>query len=77
MASDLPAPQAASVRRSFAAGGIVDATVRIVAGALSQEAWIAIACFTLAVSLLSLTTASANAMPIDVAPYHRPPFSRA
>jgi cyanate permease len=31
---------------------------------------VAIAAFTLAVSLLSLTTASANAMPIDVAPPH-------
>ena len=59
-----------SVRRSFAVGGILGATLCIVAGALSQEAWIAIACFTLAVSLLSLTTASANAMPIDVAPPH-------
>ncbi len=59
-----------SVRRSFAVGGILGATLCIVAGALSQDVWIAIACFTLAVSLLSLTTASANAMPIDVAPPH-------
>jgi MFS family permease len=59
-----------SVRKSFAVGGIFGATIFIVVAALSHEAWIAITAFTLAVSLLSLTTASANAMPIDVAPPH-------
>jgi MFS transporter, ACS family, D-galactonate transporter len=59
-----------SVRRSFAVGGIFVSTMFIVVAALSHEAWIAIAAFTLAVSALSLTTASANAMPIDVAPPH-------
>ena len=59
-----------SVRRSFAVGGIFGATVFIVVAALSHQAWIAIAAFTVSVSLLSLATASANAMPIDVAPSH-------
>jgi MFS family permease len=59
-----------TVRRSFAVGGIFASTIFIVVAALSQQAWIAITAFTLAVSALSLTTASANAMPIDVAPPH-------
>src|ERR1700753_3307218 len=59
-----------SVRKSFPGGGIFGATIFIVVAALTREAWIAITAFTLAVSLLSLTTASANAMPIDVAPPH-------
>jgi MFS transporter, ACS family, D-galactonate transporter len=59
-----------AVRRSFAVGGIFASTVFIVVAALSQEAWMAIIALTLAVSALSLTTASANAMPIDVAPPH-------
>lgn len=59
-----------SVRRSFAVGGIFGATVFIVVAALSHQAWLAIAAFTFSVSLLSLATASANAMPIDVAPPH-------
>jgi MFS family permease len=59
-----------SVRRSFAVGGIFASTIFIVVAAFSHEAWVAITAFTLAVSTLSLTTASANAMPIDVAPPH-------
>jgi MFS transporter, ACS family, D-galactonate transporter len=59
-----------SVRRSFAVGGIFVSTIFIVVAAFSHEAWIAIAAFTLAISALSLSTASANAMPIDVAPPH-------
>jgi ACS family D-galactonate transporter-like MFS transporter len=58
------------VRKSFAVGGIFGSTIFTVIAALSQDPWIAIAAFTLAVSMLSLTTASANAMPIDVAPPH-------
>jgi MFS family permease len=58
------------VRRSFAVGGIFGATVFIVVAALSHQAWVAITAFTLSVSLLSLATASVNAMPIDVAPPH-------
>jgi MFS transporter, ACS family, D-galactonate transporter len=59
-----------SVRKSFAVSGIFGSTIFIVVAALSHETWVAIAAFTLAVSLISLTTASANAMPIDVAPPH-------
>jgi MFS transporter, ACS family, D-galactonate transporter len=59
-----------SVRRSFAVGGIFASTIFIVVAAFSQEAWVAITAFTLAVSALSLATASVNAMPIDVAPPH-------
>jgi MFS transporter, ACS family, D-galactonate transporter len=58
------------VRRSFAVGGTFASTIFIVIAALSQEAWVAIIALTLAISALSLTTASANAMPIDVAPPH-------
>jgi MFS transporter, ACS family, D-galactonate transporter len=58
------------VRRSFAVGGMFASTIFIVIAALSQEAWMAITALTLAISALSLTTASANAMPIDVAPPH-------
>src|SRR6201992_3844133 len=43
-----------SVRRSFAVGGIFGATVFIVVAALSHQAWVAIAAFTVSVSLLSL-----------------------
>jgi hypothetical protein len=60
----------ASAAQSFAVGGIFGSTIFIVVAALSHETWVAIAAFTLAVSLLGLTTASANAMPIDVAPPH-------
>jgi MFS transporter, ACS family, D-galactonate transporter len=59
-----------SVRRSFAVGGIFASTLFIVVAALSHEVWLAITALTLAVSTLSLATASANAMPIDVAPPH-------
>ena len=59
-----------SVRKSFAVGGIFGATIFIVVAALSHQTWVAVAAFTLAVSMISLTTASANAMPIDVAPPH-------
>jgi MFS transporter, ACS family, D-galactonate transporter len=58
------------VRRSFAVGGMFASTIFIVIAAFSQEAWMAIIALTLAISALSLTTASANAMPIDVAPPH-------
>jgi MFS transporter, ACS family, D-galactonate transporter len=59
-----------SVRRSFAVGGIFASTIFIVVAAFSHEAWVAITAFMLAVSALSLATASVNAMPIDVAPPH-------
>lgn len=58
------------VRKSFAVGGIFGASIFTVIVALSQETWVAVAAMTAAVSMISLTTASANAMPIDVAPAH-------
>jgi MFS family permease len=58
------------VRKAFAVGGILGAAAFTVVVALSQETWVAVAAMTLAVSFISLTTASANAMPIDVAPPH-------
>lgn len=58
------------VRKSFAVGGILGSTAFIVVAALSTETWLAVTAFVMAVSMLSLTTASANAMPIDVAPPH-------
>lgn len=58
------------VRKSFAVGGLLGATVFTVAAAFAPEAWTAVTCFTLALSSISLTTSSANAMPIDVAPPH-------
>ena len=59
-----------TVRKSFAVGGLLGATIFTVAAAFAPEAWIAVVSFTLALSSISLTTSSANAMPIDVAPPH-------
>ncbi|MGY4256648.1 ACS family D-galactonate transporter-like MFS transporter [Bradyrhizobium sp. USDA 4516] len=59
-----------AVRKSFAVGGLLGATIFTVAAAFAPEAWIAVLSFTLALSSISLTTSSANAMPIDVAPPH-------
>ena len=59
-----------SVRRSFAVGGIFVSTIFIAVAALTHETWTAITALILAVSALSLTTSSANAMPIDIAPPH-------
>ncbi|WP_426440598.1 MFS transporter [Bradyrhizobium genosp. P] len=58
------------IRKIFAVGGIFGATIFTVVVALSNETWLAVVAMTLAVSMISLTTASANAMPIDVAPPH-------
>lgn len=58
------------VRKSFSVGGLLGATIFTVAAAFAPEAWIAVISFTLALSSISLTTSSANAMPIDIAPPH-------
>ena len=58
------------VRKSFAVGGMLGATFFTVVAAFALHAWIAIAAFTLAVSSISMTTSSANAMSIDIAPAH-------
>lgn len=58
------------VRKSFAVGGLLGATMFTVAAAVAPEAWIAVLSFTLALSSISLTTSSANSMPIDIAPAH-------
>lgn len=59
-----------AVRKSFAVGGMLGATMFTVVAAFAPVAWIAVVAFTLALSSISMTTSSANAMPIDVAPAH-------
>jgi ACS family D-galactonate transporter-like MFS transporter len=59
-----------TVRKMFAVGGMLGATVFTIVAAFAPEAWIAVAAFTLALSSISMTTSSANAMPIDVSPPH-------
>jgi MFS family permease len=59
-----------NVRKGFAVGGLLAATIFTVLGAYTQDTTIAIALLTAAVGAFSLSTASANAMSIDVAPPH-------
>lgn len=59
------------VRKSFSVGGIFGATVFVIAGALAKETTIAVLFLTLAMGSLSLSTASLNAISIDVAPANK------
>ena len=56
------------VRKGFAVGGLLAATIFTVLGAYAQDTTLAIALLTSAVGAMSLATASVNSMPIDVAP---------
>jgi MFS family permease len=58
------------VRKGFAVGGLLGATVFTIAGAYSPDTAVAVAFLTLAVASFSFSTAAVNAMPIDVAPPH-------
>ena len=58
------------VRKGFAVGGLLGATIFTVAGAYSPDDVMAIAFLTASVASVSFSTAAVNAMPIDVAPPH-------
>lgn len=58
------------VRKGFAVGGLLSATIFTVAGAYATETVLAISCLTIAVGSFSCSTAAVNSMPIDVAPPH-------
>lgn len=58
------------VRKSFAVGGLLAATIFTIAGAYAHNTVAAIILLTLAVAGYSFSTASINSMPIDVAPNH-------
>jgi len=58
------------VRKGFAVGGLLGATVLTIAGAYATDTVLAVGLLTLAVASFSLSTASVNSMPIDVAPPH-------
>jgi MFS transporter, ACS family, D-galactonate transporter len=58
------------VRKSFAVGGLLGATLFTIAGAYAPGDVLAIALLTAAVGSVSFSTAAVNSMPIDVAPPH-------
>lgn len=58
------------VRKGFAVGGLLGATVFTVAGAYASGDALAVTLLTLAVASASFSTAAVNSMPIDVAPSH-------
>ena len=58
------------VRKGFAVGGLLSATIFTIAGAYAVDTVLAISCLTIAVGSFSCSTAAVNSMPIDVAPPH-------
>ena len=58
------------VRKAFAVGGLLGATVFTIAGAYASGDALAVTLLTLAVASASFSTAAVNSMPIDVAPSH-------
>jgi MFS family permease len=58
------------VRKFFAVGGLLGATIFTIAGAYAPNDVLAIALLTLSVASASFSTAAVNSMPIDVAPPH-------
>jgi MFS transporter, ACS family, D-galactonate transporter len=58
------------VRKGFAVGGLLGATIFTIAGAYAADTVLAISLLTLSVASVSFSTASVNSMPIDVAPPH-------
>jgi MFS family permease len=58
------------VRKGFACGGLLGATLFTIAGAYTPDDVLAIAFLTLSVASVSFSTAAVNSMPIDVAPPH-------
>lgn len=59
------------VRKAFSVGGIFGATLLVIAGALVEDTTLAVLFLTLAMGSLSLSTASLNAISIDVAPSNK------
>lgn len=57
-------------RKGLAVAGLIGAIVLVAAGALVGDTGAAVCCFTLAVGSLSVTTATVNTMPVDMAPPH-------
>ena len=58
------------VRKGFAVGGLLCATIFTIAAAYTTETPLAVTLLTFAVASVSFSTAAVNAMPIDVAPPH-------
>jgi len=58
------------VRKGFAVGGLLAATVFTVAGAYAPGTALAVTFLTLSVASFSFSTAAANSMPLDAAPPH-------
>ena len=59
---------ATRVRKSFAVGALLSATLFTVCAAYAAETVVAVTCLTLAVGSFSLCTGHINAIPLDVAP---------
>ncbi|MSO19755.1 MAG: MFS transporter [Acidobacteria bacterium] len=55
-------------RKSIIGGGLVGSTVMVIAAAYIENVWLAVTLITLCVGSLRLATASANSLPIDLAP---------
>jgi MFS transporter, ACS family, D-galactonate transporter len=62
--------RATIVRKGFAVGGLLAATIFTVSGAYTEETVLAVSFLTLSVVSFSFATAAVNSMPIDVAPPH-------
>ena len=58
------------VRKGFAVGGLLGATIFTIAGAYAEGTVLAVTLLTLSVASFSFSTAAVNSMPIDVAPPH-------
>ena len=58
------------VRKGFACGGLLGATIFTIAGAYAQDTVLAVTLLTLAVASFSFSTAAVNSIPLDVAPPH-------
>jgi MFS family permease len=58
------------VRKGFAVGGLLGATIFTISGAYAADTILAVAFLTLSVASFSFATAHVNSMPIDVAPRH-------
>jgi ACS family D-galactonate transporter-like MFS transporter len=59
-----------AVRKGFAVGGLLGATVSTIAGAYTPDTLLAVTFLTCSVASVSFSTAAVNSMPIDVAPPH-------
>lgn len=59
-----------AVRKGFAVGGLLGATVSTIAGAYTPDTFLAVTFLTCSVASVSFSTAAVNSMPIDVAPPH-------